>query len=271
MLTFAGVRTISSRQNALVRAFRELADDPSPSGARLLLDGVHLVSDARRADLPFEVVAVAESRLESDTEEARLARALDHDGIDVVVASGKVFEALSPVRTPSGIAAIASRRAPTAAEICAHPQAFVVAVADVQDPGNVGSLLRAAEAGGTTGALVCGGSANPFSWKALRGSMGSALRVPVAAGLSVTDAVQCMRKAGLHVVGAVARGGKDPDDILWRGRVGLLLGGEGAGLPDEIVEGCDSLVTIPMAPAVESLNVAAAAAILVYAARRQRI
>lgn len=267
----ADVRTISSRQNPIVRAFRELADAPDPSGARLLLDGAHLVSDARRAGASFDVVAISASRLDADTEEARMARTLERDGVDVVAAARGVFSALSPVKTPSGIVAIASRRPIAAADICARPDAFVLAAVDVQDPGNVGSILRAAEAAGVTGALVCGTSANPFSWKAVRGSMGSALRLPIANGIPPDDAVECMRIAGLRLVAAVARGGDDPDAIDWRGRAGLLLGGEGPGLSAGIVARCDERVTIPMAPAVESLNVAVAAAVLVYAARRQRV
>jgi tRNA G18 (ribose-2'-O)-methylase SpoU len=132
-------------------------------------------------------------------------------------------------------------------------------------------LIRAAEAGGATGALICGTSANPFSWKALRGSMGSALRLPVAARLTTIDAVEGLRAAGIHVVGAVARGGDDPDDVQWQGRIGLLVGGEGAGLSDAVAGCCDARVTIPMAAGVESLNVAVAAGILIYAARRQRV
>lgn len=236
----------------------------------MLLDGAHLVSDARAAGAAFEVVAVASARLDADTDEGRLAMALEREGVDVVAATGAVFAALSPVKHPSGIVAIARRPTTTAAEICGHANAFVLAAVDVQDPGNVGSMLRAAEAGGVTGAFACGASANPFSWKALRGSMGSALRLPVVAGLGAGDAVECMRKAGLRLIASIARGGEDPDRADWRGKVGLLLGGEGPGLSEEIVAGCDARVTIPMAPRVESLNVAVAAAILVYAARRQR-
>lgn len=254
-----------------MRAFRDLADAPDPSGARVLLDGVHLVHEAWASDTVFEVVAVEEARLDSDSDEGELARALERDGVDVVATTGAVFAAMSPVRTPSGIAAIATRRAADAAEICQHPSPFILAAVDVQDPGNVGSLLRAAEAGGVTGAFVSGGSANPFSWKALRGSMGSALRLPVVTGLAPDVIVTCMKKSGLRVVASVARGGDDPDAIDWRGKVGLLLGGEGPGLSEEIASRCDARVTIPMASTVESLNVASAAAILVYAARRQRI
>ena len=93
-----------------------------------------------------------------------------------------------------------------------------LAAVDVQDPGNVGALLRAAEAGGATGAFVCGASANPFSWKALRGSMGSALRLPVVAGMTADAVLTCMADAGVRTVAAVPRGGDDPDAVDWRGQ-----------------------------------------------------
>jgi TrmH family RNA methyltransferase len=270
MLDRRRVKTISSRHNPVVRAFRELADAPDPTGRRLLLDGVHLVHDAHAAGTAFELVAVDAARLEAPSAEAHLARTLERDGIELVAVSSSVFTALSPVKSPSGIAAIATRPPASAAGICSAREAFVLVVIDVQDPGNVGSVLRAAEAAGVSGVLVCGTSANPFSWKSLRGSMGSALRLPAVAGLSASEAVTCLKAAGIRLVASVARGGDDPDTVDWRGRVALLLGGEGAGLSDEVLAHADSRVTIPMAPGVESLNIAVAAGVLVYAARRQR-
>ena len=263
------MRTISSRQNGLVREFRALAATPDPQGARLLLDGAHLVRDAARAGLPLDVVVVAAGKLESDTEEGALARELAQADVEVVTASDVVLAAMSPVRTPSGIVALA-RRSPTAAADVCRTAGFVVAAVDVQDPGNLGSLIRAAEAGGVTGLLAVGASAHPFSWKTVRGSMGSALRLPLAAAPSAHGVLTCMQKWQLHTIAAVPRGGADPDAVDWSGRVGLLLGGEGPGLGDDVVAACDERVTIPMAPSVESLNVAVAGAILVYAARRQR-
>lgn len=263
------MRTISSRQNPLVRTFRELADNPDPTGERVLLDGVHLVQEAHDSGAMFEVLVVAASRLDG-TEEGELARRLEGADVDVVAADDKVFAAMSPVKTPSGVAAIVRRQVSAPAILCAHPRAFLLAALDVQDPGNVGSLLRAAEAGGATGAFVGGTSASPFSWKALRGSMGSALRLPVVAGMTTDAVVNCMKGAGIRLVAAVPRGGEPPDEIDWRGQIGLFLGGEGPGLSDEVIAQCDARVTIPMASTVESLNVAVAAGILVYAARRQR-
>ena len=265
------MKTISSRHNAVVRAFRELARTPDPTGARLLLDGVHLIRDAHAAGVDMDVVALDSTRSRSAGEEADVARALDARGTRVLTVSAQAFAAMSPVRAPSGIVAIARRRPVDAREVCGRGDALVLVVADVQDPGNLGSLIRAGEAGGASGVLVCGTSASPFSWKAVRGSMGSILRLPVAAGLTVDIAISCMRKHGGRIVSAAARGGRAPDTVDWRGRVALLLGGEGSGLSAQALAHSDELVTIPMAPPVESLNVAVAAAILVYAARRQRL
>jgi TrmH family RNA methyltransferase len=264
------MREISSRQNPVVRSFRVLAAEPDSSGARLLLDGAHLVAEAERAGLGVEIAAVASSRLQGNTEEGRLARELGHRGVDVVCAPDHVLAAMSPVRTPSGLVAIATRAPVDAKTICAAPDPFVLVAIDVQDPGNVGAIVRAGEAGGATGAIACGVSASPFSWKAVRGSMGSALRLPIAGSLTTDRALEAVRTAGLKTVATVARAGRDPDAIDWRGGIALLLGGEGAGLSDDLVSGCDERVTIPMSTAVESLNVSTAAAILVYAARRQR-
>ena len=118
---------------------------------------------------------------------------------------------------------------------------------------------------------MCGASAQPFSWKALRGSMGSALRVPVAQFPRVDDALLALDASGTHIIAAIPRDGRDPDEMSWTGRVAVVLGGEGAGLSDHLLEQCDELVTIPMHAPVESLNVAVAGAILVYAARRARL
>lgn len=264
------MRIVTSRQNPVVGVFRDAAASPDESGERLLLDGAHLVREALAAHVAFEQVAVAASRLESPTEEGALARAIAREGVDVIAAADRVFEVMSPVKSPTGIVAIVRRPAARAADLCSGDRPFLLAAADVQDPGNVGSLLRAAEAGGVTGAFICGRSANPFSWKALRGSMGSGLRLPVVGGMAADAVLACMAGAGLRTVAAVPQDGQDPDALDWRGPVGLLLGGEGPGLPASLVSRCSARVTIPMASPVESLNVAVAAAILVYAARRQR-
>lgn len=263
-------RTITSRQNPLVRAFRDAAEHPDAEGRRLLLDGFHLVREAHAAGIALATVAIAHRHLTDHSEESQFVHGLEQAGIDVVAVGESVMSTLSPVRAPSGVVAIATRDPVEVDAICAHPAAFVLVAVDIQDPGNLGAMLRAAEAGSATGAIVCGASAHPFSWKSLRGSMGSALRLPVAVLRSADEAMDRITRAGLHTVATVPRAGTPPAKIDWTPPTAVFVGGEGSGLPHAIVDACDARVSIPMQAPVESLNVAVAVALLVYEARRQR-
>ena len=127
------MKAISSRQNPLVRLFRELADTPDSSDTRVLLDGLHLVREARAAALEFEAVALASSHVIGETEEGELARALESTGAPVFTVSDAVFSAMSPVRSPSGIAAIARRTPSDGDAIIAANNGFTLVAADVQD------------------------------------------------------------------------------------------------------------------------------------------
>ncbi len=147
---------------------------------------------------------------------------------------------------------------------------LVLILGDVQDPGNVGAIIRAAEGCGATGVVVTTGAADPFSWKALRGGMGSTFRLPIASGQSLDAAVSHARAAGLRVMATTARGGTALPACDLRPGCAILLGGEGSGLPAAIVEASDERIMIPMQAPVESLNVAIAAALVLYEAARQR-
>jgi TrmH family RNA methyltransferase len=140
----------------------------------------------------------------------------------------------------------------------------------VQDPGNVGAIVRVAEAAGASAVVVAGTSADPFGWKALRGSMGSALRLPISTTATVHAAVQDARNHHVAVVATVPHDGEPLFDAPLGGSAALLIGGEGPGLPADVIRTADSKITIPMEAPVESLNAAVAAALLLYEARRQR-
>lgn len=257
---------ITSRRNPLVARCRELARETAAD--QLLVDGFHLVSEASAANIQILHAIVAQEAF-ARVEVRRLVECLTQHGTDVAFASASVMDAVSPVRSASDIVAIAARpSADTAAVYAGVP--LVLVAAHVQDPGNLGAMVRVAEAGGATGVIAAGRGANPWSWKALRGSMGSAFRVPIATHDEPAQAVADARQHGCRIVATVPRSGRSHFEADLGGSVAIVIGGEGAGLPPELVETADLQVTIPMKPPVESLNAAVAAALLIYEANRQR-
>lgn len=257
---------ISSRHNPLVKRFRDLAR-AGAGDETVLLDGQHLVEEAIATELPIEVAAFAQKyatgRLVTLAAKARRA------GARTIAVTDEVLAALSPVQHPSGVVAIARRPAASVEQVFARAPQLVVLMSDVQDPGNVGAIIRAAEACGASGIVAGHGTADPFSWKALRGAMGSTFRLPVATQ-PLGDAIAVARKIGVRILAAVPRGGTPLPQCDLRSPAAVLLGGEGGGLPARLLERADHRLTIPMRPPVESLNVAIAAALIVYEASRQR-
>jgi RNA methyltransferase, TrmH family len=240
------------------------------AGAPLLLDGPHLVADALAAHIVFACAAVTPAARDREDVSALVAR-LTRAGVDVTTVSAPVMDAISPVRSSSGIVALAERPADGRPRIFSGADPLVVIAADVQDPGNVGAIVRVAEAGGASGVMVTGGSADPFGWKALRGSMGSVLRLPITTGETSDAAVSGAREHGCRIVATVPRDGRSLFDVNLTGPIALLVGGEGHGLDEGVIAGADERVTIPMETPVESLNAAVSAALIVYEARRQHL
>jgi TrmH family RNA methyltransferase len=254
---------ISSRQNPLVRRFRELSSRPADD--RVLLDGEHLLTEALTSHVPIEVAAVGDAFLDHS-----LTREVARQGGRVVAVSAPVLAAMSPVRQPSGVVAIATRRTASLEDALARAPQLVLFLSDVQDPGNVGAIVRAAEACGATGIVTGEGTADPYGWKALRGSMGSVFRVPVAARVAIADAVRAARAQGIRILAAVPRDGEPLPAADLRQPSAILLGGEGSGVPAALAQMADARLSIPMRPPVESLNVSVAAALIAYEASRQR-
>ena len=254
---------ISSRQNALVKRFRDVARGEHPD--LMLLDGEHLLREAVASGIRIEVGAFADH-----VSSVALMHAAERAGGEVVNVSRQVLSAISPVREPSGIVAIAARPAAELDAVFATAPALVVMLSDVQDPGNVGATIRAAEACGATGVVCSEGTADPFGWKALRGAMGSTFRLPVASRQALIGAVARARAHGLRVVATIARDGTPLPECDLRQPAAVLFGSEGRGLADQLISAADDRMTIPMQGRVESLNVSIAAALVVYEAARQR-
>ena len=258
--------TITSRHNPLVARFRDAAR--GDAAGVMLLDGAHLVADALSADVVIHVAVVTAAAQQSDAIQALVDR-LSRRAVDVVSVSAPVMDAISPVRSASAIVALAARPPDRGAEMYQGPSPLVVVAVDIQDPGNVGAIVRVAEAAGASGVVAAGGSAQPFGWKALRGSMGSALRLPIGGG-DPAAAIATARQHRCRIVATVPRAGGTLFDLDLTGPAAVLVGGEGAGLPAALIDGADARVTIPMQPPVESLNAAVTAAVVLYEACRQR-
>ena len=275
---------ISSRQNAIVKRFRDLArasrgaargDHVAKGGlsADVLLDGEHLVQEAIACDIPIEIAAFSERQLENVLSPiARIAKDVEQRGGRVLVVGDQVLAAMSPVQHPSGVVAIARAR-PAGVRVVMSAVSelpLVLVLASLQDPGNVGAIVRTAAAFGASGVVALDGTANPFSWKALRGAMGGTFRLPVASRGTLSDVIGAAQEQNVRLVAAVPRGGTPLPNLDLRRPTAIVLGAEGLGLSSAAMTAMHETVTIPMRKPVESLNVAIAAALLLYEASRQR-
>lgn len=258
------MKRITSRQNALVGRFRAIARGDEPG---LFLDGPHLIAEALSASVGIRHAMVASDAITRDGIRDLVAT-LEQRHVEVASVPAPVMAAVSSVRSSSAIVAVADRPNRTSNEMYTGSPLVVIAC-DVQDPGNVGAIVRVTEAAGGTGVVAAGRSADPYGPKALRGSMGSALRLPIIYG-EPADAVSQARNQGCRVLAAVPRDGTPVFELDLRRPMAVLIGGEGSGLPPALAGAADERFSIPMRAQVESLNAAITAALVVYEAYRQR-
>lgn len=249
---------IRSRSNADLKRVRAVRAGKEPG--RIVLEGRRLIDDARRRGLRLELVLVAE-RLTGDAGE--LAR----EGTTVRPVEESALASVSALTRSPGWLALAD--APEAAELPdgrSEPRALVLVVDGVADPGNLGALARTAEAAGASAIALVEGGVSPWNEKALRGSMGSLLRLPVARFPDAASLGQALRGRGFRCVRAATRGGRPCGEFDWSGPIALWVSSEVGGAEGDAgeLEG----VTLPMRGEVESLNVAVAGALLLYAAGR---
>ena len=257
---------IESRENRWLKRFRAaLSGNAQKGGALLGAEGPRLVGEALRSGL------TAEALLVSDSGERHLPHLRDaiHPKLRILRTSDRLFASVAGTESPQGIAALVEPPHWRPADLLGAA-ALVVALAGVQDPGNVGTIVRAAEAFGASGVIACSGSANPFGVKAVRASAGSAFRLPTLAGAQPAAMMEELRGRGLRQFCAVAAEGIPPTEAGLAQPCVLWIGSEGAGLPPEIERAADARIRIPVRAPVDSLNAASAATVLLYEAARQR-
>jgi RNA methyltransferase, TrmH family len=254
--------TIRSRSNSLLkRAGAVLA---GKERASIVLEGDRLVDEALRAGLELEFLLIADDRPERIAELAETLAGRPAAIVLRLVESG-LLSRVSALDTSPGILAVGPLpRSRAADELRPSLAPLVLVIAGVADPGNLGALARSAEAAGASAIVVVHGWARPFGAKALRGSMGSLLRLPIFDGSDAKSTAGALRTAGYRQVRAATRGGVDLGSFDWTHPIALWVSGE-TGRPLETAHEFES-VSIPMRGEVESLNVTVAASLLLFAA-----
>lgn len=259
----AAVRRLASR------AFRQ-------QERRFLVEGTQAVREALAGAVAGEVRAheVFISTQAADRQH-ELIELADVAGVPVRLATEQVLAALSDTVTPQGIVAVCDFLERPLAQVIAGRPRLVALLAEVRDPGNAGSVLRAADAAGADAVAFSTGSVDPYNGKVVRSSVGGLFHVPIATEVDGIEAIQAMRSAGLHVLAADAAGSVDLDTaersgVLTKPTV-WVLGNEAWGLDDELRGAADEVIRIPIYGRAESLNLATAATLCFYAsARAQR-
>ncbi len=235
---------ITSRANSRVKQLRAaFAGHARLSGGLVAIEGEHLLEEALRSGMVFKTVFIAESR--------EIPRIVPR-GVEVLRLTDEIFEAVVETQSPQGVAALL---VPPGREFedLLHGVPLILIAAGLQDPGNLGTLVRSAEAFGATGVLTTPGTVSAWNQKALRASVGSILKA-----------------RGVHLLAAVGADGVDAQTVDFAGACAIMIGNEGAGLAQEWLDLADAQVTIPCPGPVESLNASIAGSLLLYEASRQR-
>jgi TrmH family RNA methyltransferase len=261
--------TITSRDNFLLRRARNVRDGKAEES--IFVEGLRLCEEAFLSGLTIEAVICSEELARKDKAKKvleQLSSVCDH----LAMVSEILIASVSYTRTPQGIVVLASRPEMDASKFKASQLAtpLLVIMHGINNPVNVGAILRTAEAAGATGAITTANSCDPFSPKALRGAMGSAFRLPIWTKAAYGEVLGWCAERGIETVCADAEGSTVYTDIDWTGAKALIVGPESTGLTADEVAAANAVVKIPMHGQVESLNVGVAASILLYEAARQR-
>jgi RNA methyltransferase, TrmH family len=265
------VRIVQSKQNARLKELRRALAEPARGSARHArslagVEGLTLLAEALRSGLHVPCIFAAlgfESLLEPLPLPAET---------EILLMQRELLDSALSTQSPQPIAALVEPPDWTWAHLLdRHGKVvpLIAILAAIQDPGNLGTILRSAEAFGADGVLALPGTVSPWNPKAVRASAGSVFRLPILA-VSAEDCFTCLRKAGVRIWTTTVHAAEPADLVDLAAPVALIFGNEGSGVPAGIASHADGAVTIPCPGAVESLNAAVAASILLYEAARQR-
>jgi RNA methyltransferase, TrmH family len=265
------LRRIEGRHNALVKELRQAFAhaEPTESG-ECAIEGIRIVEEAIRSGLKFRAVFFRESA--ENVAEKLLPQIGSH--VETLLVPDSIFDGAVPSETPQGIAALVRLREFSLDDILERLQVGpVMVLVGLQDPGNLGTILRSAEAFGSAGVVLGEGTVSPFNSKVIRASAGSIFRLPVV--LSKADGgleslIAKLRSHSIRLIATSSHKGTPLDQALLTEPSAIFVGSEGSGLPRNLLAQVDELVAIPHAPQVESLNAGVAGSIALYEAARQR-
>ena len=260
---------ISSRDNSLLRHTRAVRDGKIDDS--IYVEGLRLCEEALRSGLQIEMVIYSEQLAQKDRA-AKLIEKLESVADKAASVSEKLLESISYTKTPQGVLLIARRPVAGPEELATSQRhnPLLVVLHRINNPVNVGAILRTAEAAGATGVITTDGTADPLSAKSIRGAMGSAFRLPIWTGAEYAEAIDWCRDHRVQTVCGDVHATRNYTEVDWTRPTAIVMGAESAGLTREEIACTDEAVLIPMKGATESLNVAVAAGILLYEAGRYR-
>lgn len=255
------LRRVEGRHNSLVKELRQAFTRAElTAGGECAIEGLRIVEEAIRSGLRFRALFVSESG------QQRAARVLPQIGAhtDTLLLPDKLFAGAVPTDSPQGIAALVQLRKHSFPEILDHaaPGPLLV-IAAVQDPGNLGTILRSAEAFGAKGVLLGEGTVSPYNSKVVRASAGSLFRITFAR-VTLQEALAELSTRGIRLLATSSHKGTPLREASLSGEIAFVIGNEGSGLDKRLLTRMDELITIPHSPKVESLNAGIAASILLY-------
>ena len=260
------LRLVTSRQNTLVKDLRqsfsqaELTDD-----GHCAIEGVHILEEAIRSGIRAKAVFFSQS---AEQRASRLLPQLSAQ-TELILLPDDVFKSAVPSDSPQGVAALIKPRASKLDELLTADSPLIIGAAGLQDPGNLGTMIRSAEAFSAAGVLLLENTVSPLNPKVIRASAGSIFRLPVVKG-SATVTLAMLKASGIRIAATSSHKGRPLPEVDLQKPICIFIGSEGQGVPKDLLANVDETIVIPHSPKVESLNAGIAASLILYEAARQR-